>query len=110
MIKCEKCGNEIPDNSKFCPECGNELQEDQIEDNTNKVTPFGIVGLILGLIGMYFGNYGYMQFFTLVVPALCFSIAGMADKRHRKHGIAIAGLVVSIIAAVFSFFPPFRFR
>ena len=35
MMRCEKCGKEIPDNSQFCLNCGSPLSN-SVTDNENK--------------------------------------------------------------------------
>jgi len=105
MSKCSKCGFELAENSKFCPNCGTQVNVSE-EMGQNKMTPFGIAGFVVSLVAIFFSNFGYMQFFILAVPALCLSILGMVDKKHLKHGLAVAGLVLSIIAIILSFYPP----
>jgi hypothetical protein len=31
-MRCNKCGDEIPDNERFCPSCGHKLQSGRVAD------------------------------------------------------------------------------
>lgn len=50
-MKCKKCGNEIPNNSKFCGYCGNELKIQKFKEaiSSHKLLMFFII-LIITLI------------------------------------------------------------
>lgn len=98
MIKCEKCGKELPDNTKFCPECGTAIQPTP----PAKASPFGVIGFVLSLVltvicpSGVIPSYGMM--FLIAIPAVVLCIIGVFDSKNKKHGLAIAGLVITTAA------------
>jgi len=43
MLKCDKCGSEIPENSKFCPECADPVTEADIVNLKNDIPKVNLV-------------------------------------------------------------------
>ena len=41
---CQKCGKEIPDDSKFCSYCGANVSADTAKNSNNKAAPYGRCG------------------------------------------------------------------
>lgn len=125
---CKNCGAKIEDNSKFCASCGSEIiLETPIENNTptqeqetiqnpnvestnntqaeniensaprKKFSGKGIAGFVLSLVGLFiFG-------IPCGILGVVFSSIAMKEtktKNLRGKGLAIAGLVISIIDIV----------
>lgn len=119
---CKNCGAKLEDNSKFCASCGSEVAvEAQTEVNTSieeqaTVTPSnddapksienptpkkfsgkGIAGFVLSLVGMIiFG-------IPCGILGIIFSSIALKEvktKNLKGKGLAIAGLVISIIDVV----------
>ncbi len=117
---CPKCNSEnIDPSTKKCLNCGYYLggadttsvppysfvvNENSV-DVKGKVTPFGIIGFVASLIALFLCNYTWV-IFVITIPAFVLSIVGLNDKKHTKHGLATAGLVISIIALVIGIFAP----
>lgn len=101
MIKCEKCGKELPDNTKFCPECGTQIQQVPAA----KVSPFGVIGFVLSLVlavicpSGVIPSYGMM--FLIAIPSVVLCIIGVFDTKNTKRGLAIAGLIITTVAILF---------
>ncbi|MDE6585118.1 MAG: zinc ribbon domain-containing protein [Clostridia bacterium] len=92
---CKNCGREINDNAMVCPYCGVATGKGGAVAEEKKVNAFGIVGFVLGLLSLWLGVY----FCISPVLGLIFSAVGMAKmKKCRVNGLAIAGLVLSIIS------------
>ena len=113
---CPSCGRNNEESAKYCAGCGAPLDEyrivfDEVAEETNvnqtvtntinneptKYSGKAIAGFVLGLVGM------------VVSAVICgtlgiiFSALGMSDvKKNGKKGfgLAVAGLVVSIIDIV----------
>lgn len=92
---CSKCGKEINDTSKFCPECGvtisNEIQQPVIIQTAEQKETCGlciagfIVSFVSGLVG------------------LIISILGLKKCKKEKlggKGLGYAGITISIIKLV----------
>lgn len=84
---CKKCGKEIPDGSKFCPECGYDFSEKHQTPEKKKNSPLGIIALIIS----FFGPAGFIG-----------SIIGIVDivsdkEKKRTHTLAIIAIVLGII-------------
>lgn len=99
---CKYCGSRIEDDAKFCPSCGRFIKEEvqaefvseygktKTQSENSTVDNYALIGFILGLCT-------YVVGFTCI-PGLIFSILGKNSIKNR--GMAIAGIVLSIIPIV----------
>ena len=105
---CRKCGKEIADNSRFCPECGAEVkgfegetvyEEVKVEQpRRNKCWDiFAKLGFGLGLAGLIACVIPYVCMVGVEVAAagLVFSILG--KKSFEFKGKSKAGIILSAI-------------
>lgn len=105
---CQNCGSIIDENQNFCPSCGaakadnsntSEMTEQKVKDTAPQawsgkaITGFvlSLVGLIIaalpcGIIGLVFSSIAFTQ---------------TANKNLKGKGLAISGLVISLIDIVF---------
>lgn len=116
--KCIKCGAELEENAVFCDECGmkqdaqivtdtlsnanstgqmvnNEKKEQSIQAMKNKNSGFGIASFVLGIVSI-------CTFGSLFIPeilGILFGILALCEK-SKKHNLAVAGLVLSLISVV----------
>ena len=106
---CKNCGTELIDEAKECQNCGTAVEEIKTNTASENNTPDAITqkknfcgkaiaGFVLSLVGVL----------VLALPCgiigLVFSALGMSDvkrKSLRGNGLAIAGLVISIVDIVF---------
>ena len=125
---CRNCGKQIDDNAVFCPHCGcqtmsaGQQQPPQVQPAWQQpqatpmgqpyVQPFnpnpqtaakgtnglGIAGFVVGLLSLWLGVY----FCITAIVGLVLSIISVVKMKNYKscNGLAIAGLVLSIIATV----------
>ncbi len=101
---CRNCGKEIDDKAVFCVHCGVAVtpvaapSAASAPADKKAVNGFAIAGLVLSLIGLFGGNYGFL---VPSILGLIFGIIGMVKaKNYSAYGLAIAALVVSIVAFV----------
>lgn len=102
---CTNCGTQLVEGSKVCHNCGMRVEEDTAQtkeyiqfDNVTKFSAMAIVGFVLSLVGIL------VAAIPCGIIGLVFSSLGMRDaqvRRYRGNGLAIAGLVVSIIDIIF---------
>ena len=92
---CSKCGKEINDDSKFCPECGvtisNEIQQPIIIQTTEQKETCGLC------------IAGFIVSFVSGLAGLIISILGLKKCKKEKlggKGLGYAGLTISIIKLV----------
>lgn len=108
MAFCKNCGTQLDDNYKVCPNCGQpvvaqpaqqEAAPVAVEEPKGPWKVFAILGLVFGIVGLVlsWASFGGL---IISVVALVFSILGLKSK--AKHGMAVAGLVLSIIALALS--------
>lgn len=50
MKYCDKCGNELLDNSNFCSNCGKNFNSN-VQENSTSVVICAIIGLLFPIIG-----------------------------------------------------------
>lgn len=108
---CSKCGTELEDNAVFCDECGAKQVEEQVAysqqtqvqlnngndviENKKQQSGFGIASFIFGILSIVtLGTFCFPEIIGIV-----FGITALKDKT-KKHGLAKAGLIMSIIATV----------
>ena len=125
---CKKCGYKNADDANFCVSCGEAL--DQVENKTDKVKNYfetnnsqnyefnstltqqepvkekkmcsaAIVGFILPLVGIFFAGL------ICGILGIIFSASALSQIKKndnlKGNGLAIAGLVISIIDVVLMF-------
>lgn len=102
---CKNCGSQINDDAVVCPNCGVATEKmpaaATAQPAVQKTNGFAIAGLVLAIIGACGGNYGFC---VPSILGLVFSIIGMIKCKKEEqggYGLAIGGLVVSIIGLVF---------
>lgn len=117
-MKCEYCGRRVGENYKFCPDCGAKLTADaevevkkpeKLEEKVveqpaqvdsgfqpQKKSGFSIAGFILSLCPIL---TGYLAI-PCAILALVFSAIAISQCKKGtggKYGLALAGLIISII-------------
>ncbi|MGN1060554.1 MAG: zinc-ribbon domain-containing protein [Candidatus Coproplasma sp.] len=93
---CKNCGKEIDDNADVCIYCGKKV--DKTVGGERKVNGFGIAGFVIALLSLWLGTF----YCIAPIVGLVLSIVGMSmsKKCNSCNGLAIAGLVISIISLV----------
>lgn len=117
-MKCEYCGRRVGENYKFCPDCGAKLTADaevevkepeKLEEKVveqpaqvdsgfqpQKKSSFSIAGFVLSLCPIL---TGYLAI-PCAILALVFSAIAISKCKKGtggKYGLALAGLIISII-------------
>ena len=111
---CKNCGKEIDDNAAVCPNCGVPTPNMAAQqpaapapapvEEKKKTNVFAIVGFVLSLVAGIFSFINDYVYWIAVVAAFVLSILGIvwANKKNANlKGLAIAGLVLSILALFF---------
>ena len=101
---CKNCGKEIDDKALVCPYCGVQVDASKAEVATSsakeetRVNGLGIAGFAVGLASLGLGVF----FVIASIIALGLSIGGMIKRKscNSCNGLAVAGLVISIISTV----------
>ena len=115
--KCVNCGAELEDGAVFCDECGiqqtvlqtfgvngvqsvqNNLQQNIVSQSASatqmKNSGMGIASFVLGIVSIC--TFGCL--FVPEILGIIFGIMAICNK-NVKHGLAIGGLVMSVIAAL----------
>lgn len=101
MKYCGYCGGELKDDAKFCNMCGNKCNTMHTNVTTvqpvirveNQVNSSAVIGFIFSLLSI----------FGFSIPGLALSAYGIANAKlcnGKGKGLAVAGLVISIIAII----------
>ena len=98
---CQNCGEEINDKAVICVNCGVATEKYNANTPTAQTekksgTP-GVVGFVLALFSLFL-PIPYLDI-VLGVAAFVISLVGVMGNRSKK-GLAIAGIVISIIAVI----------
>ena len=81
---CKNCGKEIDDKAVVCPYCG--VQTENLRAQQSKTNVLAIIGFIF-------------SFFLPIVGLICTNLGrkNAAECGGNGHGLATAGLVISIL-------------
>ncbi|WP_418474490.1 hypothetical protein [Frisingicoccus sp.] len=93
---CPNCHKSYDVDYWRCPECGAPLAEKQTRDSSGK-QGFGIASMVLGMLAL--------MSVWLIAPAGLFAVLSIIFgiiqlARSKKHGTAIAGLILSVLAII----------
>lgn len=107
---CKNCGQQVPDESKFCLHCGANLSINETDEAAKdepkaalKNSGKAIAGFVLSLVSVVVGGYDLVSLLLAIscaVIGLVFSTIGRQEimlKKKKGKGFAIAGLVISIV-------------
>lgn len=110
---CIKCGAELEENAIFCDECGtkqtsatNEAADTPNTPSAREKSAKDEKNLNMGLVSFIIGIFNILtlgSFFLLIVVGIICGILGRQDKT-KKHGLATAGFVLSLISAAMMLF------
>lgn len=110
---CSKCGKEIKDGEKFCPNCGETIEnrvaessitepssETETTQNTSsqKSTPVGFILGLISIIAWILPLAGY----PVTICGIVFSCKQLKSADKTSRYLAIAGLILSIIFLIFT--------
>ncbi|RPF50728.1 zinc ribbon protein [Methanobrevibacter gottschalkii DSM 11977] len=91
---CEKCGKEIPDNTRFCSNCGNQIKKpnNKITEEKNMYLALFLSIFLMGLGIYYAGNKkkGIILFIFILI-----------SNRMRKFQIFIIIAIILWIYAIY---------
>lgn len=110
---CEKCGSQINENTRFCPNCGALISGEE-QNVTAASTYEGPMGsptpvLIWGILGLSFALTMFLSILGIIFSAVGLnkaknfeSFTGGAYSRQASIGrkLSIAGIIVGIIMTV----------
>ena len=110
---CDKCGAQLNDNSRVCPQCGAPIHGEEMNITTTS-TYAGSLGdpkpvLVWGILGLAFACTFFLSFLGIIFSAVGLKKANaynqftnFADSGQAKTGRALskAGLIVGIILTV----------
>ena len=93
---CPNCHKSYDVDYWRCPECGAPLAEKQTRDSSGK-QGFGIASMVHGMLAL--------MSVWLIAPAGIFAVLSIIFgiiqlARSKKHGTAIAGLILSVLAII----------
>ena len=109
---CRYCGNQLPENAKFCSSCGAKVAEDiqevkyeepqivYVEEKHEEVIErgpwknFARTGMTLGIISACVPYYG------IIVMIFGFVFSGLGLKSRVNRGKAITGMCFSAAAII----------
>ncbi|MBQ9805071.1 MAG: DUF4190 domain-containing protein [Clostridia bacterium] len=109
-MNCKNCGTELSEGTPFCTSCGTPTEEEPTVQKTSvaekdapavkKYAGKAIAGFVLALVGIVVAAIP-CGILGLVFSALAMKITETAQYKGR--GLAISGLVISIIDIVLGF-------
>jgi zinc ribbon protein/predicted membrane protein DUF2127 len=94
---CKNCGNEAPDNYKFCPACGKSLDQIPTTESTAQKQPRPTGITILAILQLVIGIFFAIA--AIGIEAIS-SMGGMSGMRGMSYFGEMTGAVVGFIAVI----------
>lgn len=103
---CEKCGTQIDENAKFCPNCGQNLYRE-----ANKILEPTVISSatkkkvsICSVLSIIFASIGLIPLLNILfVPlALIFAIIGFVTGKNKGNKAKIASIIMVTISIIIS--------
>ena len=105
---CEKCGAQIDENAKFCPNCGNNLNEEQNSETAQSVETGSVpvkknksICLVLSIVFAAIGIIPLLNILFLPI-AVILAIIGFVTNKNKIIKIKIASAIVVTISIIIS--------
>lgn len=96
---CPSCGRKYDIDYWRCPNCGALLSEKPVVQEKSESMGLGIASMVLGILAL-FGILFLVPAWVFATVSVILGIVQLA--LHSKKGMAIAGIIMSIIALVLS--------
>ena len=108
---CKNCGEQITDGALFCTNCGASVAEPPVQPAQQPVSNsgrgMGVAALVMGIVSCCLFWIPYVNTVCLLMCIAGIILSAISMKKARaagvSSGIAVAGLVVSIVGLVLSF-------
>jgi uncharacterized membrane protein YvbJ len=101
---CPKCGEENPDDAKFCTKCGAALVQTKAPAKApapvatgERTSGMAVAALVMGILGFLF--FGLLSILAIIFGAIGINQTNK-DPNVKGKGMAVAGLVLGIIGIV----------
>lgn len=125
MMFCGNCGTGLREGMDFCPNCGSRITPENNNNGAERVSPIQSVNPVspvttyngatpdhasgvsreLGWTSInVFAVLGFILSFLVGIPGFVLSIMGyqVGDRTGKNKGLAIAGIVISILNIIFT--------
>lgn len=106
---CNKCGQNITSNDKFCPKCGAEIKEKIVAPQYNEKSENVVLGTIGAFIGslagviaiVLFNRLGYIASIAGVIMSFCalYMYEKLGGKMSKK-GVIISLVIIIIMTLI----------
>ena len=111
---CRNCGTKLPEEARFCPSCGTVTEQGYSGQHFSSIPQYqapeinvlAIVGFILALVSLIFNFFGAVGIVGIVLSAIALSQSPEGD---RNRGMAVAGVIIGGISALWGVLSIFRF-
>jgi len=104
---CQRCGDTNPDNAVFCLNCG--FRFEKVADNSVPASGLkkgmAVTALVIGILNiLLFGLFGLGAIAGVIIGFLALGKIRKAPTEYGGKGMAIAGLTLSGLSVIMSFF------
>lgn len=103
---CRNCGNQLPDDSSFCPHCGKRaVAENYYYEERPQQKPVSglcIAGFVVSIVSWFLSLFGVVPALGLVLSIVGINVANKSNQRLK--GLGIAGAIISGVALIYTIY------